>query len=95
MPLPIPLAPTSRLTPNAQPSPLSSQQPKQTTTSGPLSAPLEEVTRKLALYIGPVAKFVVKKLAAQSDDMDFIYREAAKQIGSDADRAAFLRSKKQ
>jgi hypothetical protein len=47
------------------------------------------------LYIGPVAKFVVKKLAAQSDDMDFIYREAAKQIGSDADRAAFLRSKKQ
>jgi serine/threonine-protein kinase len=95
MPLPIPLAPTSRLTPNAQPSPLSSQQPKQTTASGPLSAPLEEVTRKLALYIGPVAKFVVKKLAAQSDDMDFIYREAAKQIGSDADRAAFLRSKKQ
>jgi serine/threonine-protein kinase len=95
MPLPSPLAPTSRLTPNAQPSPLSSQLPKQTTTSGPLSAPLEEVTRKLALYIGPVAKFVVKKLAAQSDDMDFIYREAAKQIGSDADRAAFLRSKKQ
>jgi len=35
--------------------PLSSQQPKQTTASGPLSAPLEEVTRKLALYIGPVA----------------------------------------
>ncbi|MGA2050360.1 MAG: serine/threonine-protein kinase [Terracidiphilus sp.] len=95
MPLPNPLAPTSRLTPNAQQSPLSSQLPKQTTTSGPLSAPLEEVTRKLALYIGPVAKFVVKKLAAQSDDMDFIYREAAKQIGSDADRAAFLRSKKQ
>jgi serine/threonine-protein kinase len=95
MPLPNPLVPTSRLTPIAQPSLPSSQQPKQTTASGPLSAPLEEVTRKLAVYIGPVAKFVVKKLAAQSDDMDFIYREAAKQIGSDADRAAFLRSKKQ
>jgi hypothetical protein len=36
---------------------------------------------------------VVKKLAAQSEDMDFIYREAAKQIPSDSDRAAFLRSK--
>jgi serine/threonine-protein kinase len=55
--------------------------------------PIEEVSRKLAIYIGPVAKFVVKKLAAQSDDVDFIYREAAKQIGSDTDRAAFLKSK--
>ena len=61
--------------------------------SGLQSLPLEELSRKLATYIGPVAKFVVKKLAAQSDDMDFIYREAAKQISSDADRAAFLRSR--
>jgi len=108
MPLPGPLAATSRQTPSSQfplrqpslnqpavsqPSLGSLQQPKQTTASGPLSAPLEDVTRKLAVYIGPVAKFVVKKLAAQSDDMDFIYREAAKQIGSDADRASFLRSR--
>ncbi len=63
--------------------------------SGFQSLPLEEIGRKLANYIGPVAKFVVKKLAAQSDDLDYIYREAAKQIGSDADRAAFLRSKRQ
>jgi eukaryotic-like serine/threonine-protein kinase len=62
--------------------------------SGFQSLPLEEVSRKLAAYIGPVAKFVVKKLAAQSSDMDFIYREAAKQISSDADRAAFLRSRR-
>ncbi|WP_263354968.1 serine/threonine-protein kinase [Acidicapsa acidisoli] len=61
--------------------------------SGMQSLPLEEVTRKLAVYIGPVAKFVVKKLAAQSDDIDSIYREAAKQITSETDRAAFLRSK--
>ena len=63
--------------------------------SGLQSLPLEEVSRKLAVYIGPVAKFVVKKLAAQFDDVDAIYREAAKQISSDTDRAAFLRSKKQ
>lgn len=61
--------------------------------SGLQSLPLEEISRRLATYIGPVAKFVVKKLAAQSDDLDFIYREAARQISSDADRAAFLRSK--
>jgi serine/threonine-protein kinase len=59
------------------------------------SLPLEEVSRKLAVYIGPVAKFVVKKLAAQTEDLDTIYREAAKQIGSDTDRAAFLKSKRQ
>jgi serine/threonine-protein kinase len=57
--------------------------------------PLEEITRKLAVYIGPVAKFVVKKLAAQFEDSDSIYREAARQITSDSDRAAFLRSKRQ
>ena len=62
-------------------------------TSGIQSFLLEDVTRKLAVYIGPVARFVVKKLAAQNDDIDDIYREAAKQIGSDTDRAAFLRSK--
>lgn len=61
--------------------------------SGLQSLPLEELSRKLATYIGPVAKFVVKKLAAQSNDMDYIYREAARQITSDADRAAFLRSR--
>jgi serine/threonine protein kinase len=69
--------------------------PQTSSASGSLSLPLEELSRKLAVYIGPVAKFVVKKLAAQSDDLDFLYREAAKQIGSDADRAAFLRSKRQ
>jgi serine/threonine-protein kinase len=78
----------------ARPS-VGSSQPKTPSGSGMQSLPLEEVTRKLAVFIGPVAKFVVKKLAAQSDDLDFIYREAAKQIGSDTDRAAFLKSKRQ
>ncbi len=68
---------------------------KTPTASGAQSLPIEDVSRKLAVYIGPVAKFVVKKLAAQSEDVDTIYREAAKHITSDADRAAFLRSKRQ
>jgi len=54
--------------------------------SGVQSLPLEEVSRKLAVYIGPVAKFVVKKLAAQTGDLDVIYREAAKQISSESGR---------
>jgi serine/threonine-protein kinase len=56
---------------------------------------LEEITRRLAVYIGPVAKFVIKKLAAQSEDLDFIFREAARQIPSDSDRAAFLKARRQ
>jgi serine/threonine protein kinase len=68
------------------------QKPPSQSVSQPL--PLEEITRNLAVYIGPVAKFVVKKLAAQFDDTDSIYREAARQIASDSDRAAFLRSKR-
>jgi serine/threonine-protein kinase len=62
-------------------------------SSGLQSPALEDVVRKLAVYIGPVAKFVVKKLAAQSEDLDFIYREAAKHIQADADRTAFLRTR--
>lgn len=61
--------------------------------SGLENLALEDVSRKLANYIGPVAKFVVKKLAAQSGDMDFIYREAAKHIQGEADRAAFLKGR--
>jgi eukaryotic-like serine/threonine-protein kinase len=62
-------------------------------SSGLENLALEDISRRLAVYIGPVAKFVVKKLAAQSDDLAFIYREAAKQITSETDRMAFLRSK--
>jgi serine/threonine-protein kinase len=87
-PLPDPFVPAPR------PSTGSMQQ-KPPSSSDLQSLPLEEVSRKLAVYIGPVAKFVVKKLAAQTTDMDTIYREAAKQISSDADRAAFLRSMRQ
>jgi len=68
-------------------------QPKPVSGSGQQSLPLEEITRKLAVYIGPVAKIIVKRLAEKSQDPDAIYREAAKQIPSDADRTAFLRSR--
>jgi eukaryotic-like serine/threonine-protein kinase len=56
--------------------------------------PLDEISRKLAVYIGPVARLVVKRLAAQSADLETLYREAARQIPSETDRVAFLRSRK-
>ena len=73
-----------------------SPQPKSTASSAGLqNLSLEDISRRLAVYIGPVAKFVVKKLAAQSEDLEFIYHEAAKQISSDSDRAAFLKARRQ
>jgi serine/threonine-protein kinase len=72
-----------------------SQQPRSTASSTGLdNLSLEEISRRLAVYIGPVAKFVIKKLAARSDDPEWIYREAAKQIPADSDRAAFLKARR-
>ena len=93
-PLLQPAAPVSRAG-SGSVGPLGSVVPKTPSGSGLASLPLEEITRKLAVYIGPVAKFVVKKLAAQTEDLDVIYREAAKQISSESDRAAFLKSRRQ
>ena len=68
--------------------------PRPVSSSNFASLPLEEVTKNLAVYIGPVAKFVVKKLALQCPDLDRLYAEAAKQIGSESDRLKFLRSRR-
>lgn len=86
-PLP-PLSASSRLAAHAP-------QSKSGSSSGFQNLTHEEIARKLAVYIGPVAKFVVKKLATKSGDVDFIYREAAKEIPSEADRAAFLKARHQ
>ncbi len=77
------------------PRPISSENlQKPATASGAQTMPLEELTRQLAVFIGPVAKFVVKKLAAECSDIDKLYAQAAKQIPSDADREKFLRSRR-
>ncbi|KAA6463328.1 serine/threonine protein kinase [Acidobacteria bacterium AB60] len=88
------VAATAALPPGAVPASPGSAGTRFSSGSGLENLALEDVVRRLANYLGPVAKFVVKKLAAQSPDIDFIYREAAKHIQSDADRAAFLRGRK-
>jgi serine/threonine-protein kinase len=67
---------------------------KPPSSAGTASLPLEELTRQLAVFIGPVAKFVIKKLAVQYSDLDQLYAQAAKQIPSEADRDKFLRSRR-
>jgi eukaryotic-like serine/threonine-protein kinase len=55
--------------------------------------PLEEVTKKLATFLGPIAKIIVRRLASKSRDLDQLYAMAAEQIPSEADRRKFLLSR--
>jgi serine/threonine protein kinase len=55
--------------------------------------PLDDVSRKLAVYIGPIASVVVRKLAAKCANLDELYKEAATHIPAAADRQRFLKSK--
>jgi serine/threonine-protein kinase len=82
------------LKPNPAPADSSADVQKPPSSVGTASLPLEELTRQLAVYIGPVAKFVVKKLAGQYSDLDQLYAQAAKQIPSESDREKFLGSRR-
>ena len=56
--------------------------------------PVDEVTKRLATYLGPIAKVIVRKLAAKSRDTDHLYALAAEQIPLEADRRKFLLSRR-
>ena len=58
-----------------------------------VALPLDAVTKHLASFIGPIAKIVVNRLAKQHTDLDQLYKEAAKQIDSEAERQRFLRTR--
>ncbi len=55
--------------------------------------PIDDVSKKLAVYIGPIASVVVRKLAAKCANLDDLYKEAATQIPAEADRKRFLQSR--
>ncbi|WP_158750870.1 serine/threonine-protein kinase [Acidobacterium sp. S8] len=71
----------------------SGSQPMQT-PSQVAQFPLDDISRKLAVYIGPIAKVVVRKLAPKCTDIDQLYKEAATHISSEKDRQKFLQSKR-
>ena len=76
----------------SQPS-LGSPTPAPQPSSQVAAFPLDDVSRKLAVYIGPIASVVVRKLALKCANLDELYKEAATHIPADADRQRFLKSK--
>ena len=66
----------------------------QSSKSAPQNFPLGDISKKLAVYIGPIASVLVRKLAANCSDIDQLYKEAATHIPSETDRQRFLQSKR-
>lgn len=54
---------------------------------------LNRVENKLASYIGPMAKILVKKAAKKSDTLENLYLRLAEDISSDKERTAFLNTR--
>jgi serine/threonine-protein kinase len=54
-------------------------------------AALETVRQELTVYLGPIAKVLVKQTAAKARNLTELYQQLAEQIPAAADRAAFLK----
>ena len=54
-------------------------------------AVLETAREELTLYLGPIAKVLVKQTAARARNLTELYQQLAEQIPAAADRAAFLK----
>jgi len=70
------------------------ERPAQLPRSAEQEFPIGDITKKLAIYIGPIASVLVRKLAAKCTDLNQLYKEAAAHIPSEADRQRFLQSKR-
>jgi len=53
---------------------------------------VDRLSRELAGYLGPIANMIVKRAAQRTASFDDLCATIAREIGSDADRARFLRS---
>jgi hypothetical protein len=53
---------------------------------------MERITKELAAFIGPISEVVVKRAAKRCSSVEDLYRMAALEIETEADRAKFLRS---
>jgi hypothetical protein len=61
----------------------------------PQAALLDQIERRLAHYIGPVARHLVRRAAATAADFDDLTRMLAAEIDSEPDRRAFISSCRQ
>jgi anti-sigma28 factor (negative regulator of flagellin synthesis) len=81
------------MAPPAPPAPASNPPPTlMTGIVGPRTDNLPDVERRLATFIGPVAKILVKKAAARTSDTGELYNQLAASLEREADRRAFLAS---
>jgi serine/threonine-protein kinase len=71
-----------------------SQQMQLKSSSQAVQFPIDDISKKLAVYIGPIASVVVRKLAAKCTDLNQLYQEAATHITSEKDRQKFLESRR-
>ena len=85
------LARTSTLVPNPSWQRVSTDELSRPTAS--FHAPVQELVKHLASFIGPIAKVVVGRLLRQSSDLDQLYTLAAKEIDGEKDRERFLRTR--
>jgi serine/threonine-protein kinase len=53
-------------------------------------AELKEAEQRLAVFLGPVAKVLVRRTAKETTDRPQFYRRLADELGSDKDRETFL-----
>jgi serine/threonine-protein kinase len=51
---------------------------------------MDQAVRRLAAYLGPIAKIVVKKAAASAAGRKQFYSMLAEHLGSESDRERFL-----
>src|SRR4051794_1494306 len=56
------------------------------------SQSVDRLTRELARYLGPIANVIVKRAAQRRGSFDEVFVALVSEIGSDADRARFLRA---
>lgn len=85
-----PASASSQWTPSRSSPSLSTQQ---ASAQQAAAYPLDDITKKLAVYIGPIASVVVRKLAPKCCSLDDLYKEASTHISSTADREHFLHSR--
>jgi eukaryotic-like serine/threonine-protein kinase len=55
---------------------------------------LDSVSKELAVFIGPIAKVVVKRAAERCSSVEDLYGAVAVEIGSEKDRSSFLSRKR-
>jgi serine/threonine-protein kinase len=88
-------APFQPVKPSSSGSPASKPSYGTASPGGPFDASLlDSVSRELAVFIGPIAKLVVRRAAGQCTSVDDLYSKVAAEIDSDRDRGVFLSKKK-